>query len=73
MADNVYVYLVDLPDRVDEMVTPCIDGFTVYISSRLSYAGRVRAYNHALRHIDRNDFEMDDVQKIELKNHPHCW
>ena len=70
MADNVYVYLVDLPDRVDEMVTPCFDGFTVYISSKLSYAGRVRAYHHALRHIERHDFEKFDVQEIETKNHP---
>ena len=66
---EVYVYIVDLPDRVDEMVAPCLDGYTVYISSRLSYTGRVRAYCHALRHIERNDFEMDDVQRIELEAH----
>ena len=66
---EVYVYIVDLPDRVDEMVAPCLDGYTVYISSRLSYTGRVRAYCHALQHIERNDFEMDDVQRIELEAH----
>ena len=66
---EVYVYIVDLPDRVDEMVAPCLDGYTVYISSRLSYTGRVRAYCHALQHIERNDFDMDDVQRIELEAH----
>lgn len=70
--NNVYVYLIDLPDRVDEMVAPCLDGYTVYLNARLSYAGRVRAYHHAMRHIDRNDFEKYDVQEIEIKNHPHC-
>jgi len=66
---DVYVYIVDLPERVDEMVTPCLDGYTVYLNARLSYAGRVRAYHHAIRHIERNDFENDDVQKIEEEAH----
>ncbi len=66
---EVYVYIVDLPDRVDEMVTPCIDGYTVYLNARLTYAGRVRAYHHAMRHIDRNDFEGNDIQEIEMEAH----
>lgn len=67
--NNVYVYIVDLPDRVDEMVAPCFDGYTVYLNARLSYAGRVRAYNHAIRHIERNDWEKDNVQIIEKDAH----
>jgi len=66
---EVYVYIVDLPDRVDEMVTPCIDGYTVYLNARLTYAGRVRAYHHAMRHIERNDFEGFDIQEIETEAH----
>jgi len=66
---DVYVYIVDLPERVDEMVTPCLDGYTVYLNARLSYAGRVKAYHHAIRHIERNDFENYDVQKIEEEAH----
>ena len=66
---DVYIYIVDLPDRVDEMVTPCIDGYTVYLNARLSYAGRVRAYLHAMRHIERNDFERANVQEIETETH----
>lgn len=66
---DVYVYIVDLPDRVDEMVTPCIDGYTVYLNARLTYAGRVRAYHHAMRHIERNDFERANVQEIETETH----
>lgn len=67
--NNVYVYIVDLPDRVDEMVAPCIDGYTVYLSTRLSYAGRVRAYHHAIRHIEGNDWDKTDVQQIEYEAH----
>lgn len=66
---DVYIYIVDLPDRVDEMVTPCIDGYTVYLNARLTYAGRVRAYLHAMRHIERNDFERANVQEIEKGAH----
>ena len=66
---EVYVYIVDLPERVDEMVTPCFDGYTVYLNARLTYAGRVRAYDHAMRHIDRNDFEGYNVQDIEKDAH----
>ena len=66
---EVYVYIVDLPDQVDEMVTPCLDGYTVYLNARLSYSGRVRAYHHAIRHIERNDFEAENVQEIEMETH----
>ena len=51
------------------MVTPCLDGYTVYLNARLSYSGRVRAYHHAIRHIERNDFEAENVQKIEEEAH----
>ena len=66
---DIYVYIVDLPGRVDEIVLPCLDGYTVYLNARLSYAGRVRAYHHAIRHIERNDFEKYDVQQIEEEAH----
>ena len=45
------------------------DGYTVYLNARLSYAGRVRAYLHAMRHIERNDFERANVQEIETETH----
>ena len=64
------MYLVDLPDHINEMVTPCLDGYTIYLNARLTYAGRVSAYHHAIKHIERNDFEKDDVQTIEKENHP---
>ena len=66
---DMFVYIVDLPDQVDEMVTPCLDGYTVYLNARLTYAGRVRAYHHALRHIENNDFEGANVQEIEKGAH----
>ncbi len=67
--DDIYVYIVDLPDQVNEMVTPCLDGYTIYLNAKLSHQERVDAYLHALRHVENNDWEKDDVQKIEKDAH----
>ena len=63
--DDIYVYSVRLPDKIDELVTPCIGGYTVWLSDRLDDAHRLRAYNHAIQHIKNRDFERADVQEIE--------
>ena len=66
--DDVYVYLVDLP--VDEAVCPCdAFGYTIYINARLNSESRLRAFQHALRHIRNNDFEKTEVQQIESEAH----
>lgn len=67
--DDVFVYYVDLPSGINEMVTPCLDGYTIYIDARLDNKEREKAYRHALFHIQSNDFEEDDVQTIELRAH----
>lgn len=66
--DDIYVYLVDLP--VDEAVCPCdAFGYTIYINARLNSENRLRAFQHALRHIRNNDFEKTEVQQIESEAH----
>lgn len=67
--DDVYVYTIDLPKHVDEIVTPCIGGYTVYLSSRLDEKHRLEAYRHAVGHIEDGDFEKADVQQIEADQH----
>jgi hypothetical protein len=64
-TDDIFVYLVDLPDGIHEMVTPCCDGYTVYIDLKLNDKQRRKEYLHALDHIRRNDFEKENVQIIE--------
>lgn len=66
---EIFVYEVSLPDGVHEAVTPCLNGYTVYINSRLSYEQRKKAFIHALLHIKNSDFEKDDVQTIEAEAH----
>ena len=67
--DNVFVYLVNLPDGVHEMVTPCLDGHTVYIDANLTADRQKELLDHAMTHIMENDFEKADVQQIEKEAH----
>lgn len=68
---DVYVYEIDLPMSVHEMVTPdtADDGYTVYINRRLSDNKKFEAYHHALRHCISCDFERADVQQVEVSAH----
>ncbi len=66
---DVFVYLVDLPDGINEMVTPCKDGHTVYIDAALDLTHRRKAYNHAMHHIENDDFSKESVQSIEVAAH----
>lgn len=67
--DDIYVYCVPLPEGIDEMVSPCYSGYTIYISDRLDQEHRIKAYHHALRHIRKLDFDKNNVQRIELYAH----
>lgn len=59
MADNIYHYVVQLPEGVNEAVLKCLDGYTVYTADRLDEDGTKKAYYHALRHIRNRDFEKE--------------
>lgn len=69
MTDNIYVYLIDMPVSIREAVTPCCDGYTIYLNSRLSQSAQEKSFRHAMWHIEHNDFEKEDVQMIELLAH----
>lgn len=67
--DDIYVYVVDMPTTAAEMVMPCTGGYTIYLNAKLTQEERVKAYRHALRHVERNDWEREDVQQIESETH----
>lgn len=66
---EIYTYYTKLPPGVAEMVTPCFGGYTIYIDNTLTFEGRMRAFRHALYHIEHGDFDRDDVQQIEAEAH----
>lgn len=65
MRSDVYIYTVPLPIGVNEAVTPCLDGYTIYISDRIDHEAQLNALRHAMWHIENNDFEKFDVKRIE--------
>lgn len=67
--DEIYVYVVPLPDGIHEMVTPCLEGYTIYINEKLDDSRRMASYYHAMRHIKGDDFGKSDVQMIESEAH----
>lgn len=70
MTEDIYVYLVDFPRGIREAVAPCFGGYTVYIDAKLDHDSQIRAYEHAMLHIKRGDFYLDDTaDNIEAAAH----
>lgn len=70
MADLNVQLLNFKSGKAREMVVPNEDGsYTIFINEQLSPEARMDAYNHALHHINHNDFDKYDVQDIEATAH----
>lgn len=71
MTKIVNTYLVNFPNtKGHEMCIENEDGsYTILINAKLSAEEQRDAYQHALYHIEHNDFEKPDVQKIEYEAH----
>lgn len=69
MRSDVFVYFLS-GISVNEAVTENEDGsYSIFINDGLSPDGKKAAYLHAMKHIERNDFDMGDVQSIEFYAH----
>lgn len=69
MAD-INVQLIDMDTMIPEqLVKNEDDSYTIFLNARLSRDSQLKYYYHALRHINRDDFCKEDVQKIEFENH----
>ena len=67
---DVNVILMDFPVPGNEMVVSNEDGsFTILINAKLSQDSQLKAYQHAINHICNNDFEKENIQKIEYQAH----
>lgn len=70
MTPDVNVVLLDFPAPGNEMVFENEDNsFTIMINARLSYDEQLKAYRHAMRHIENDDFQKENVQTIEAAAH----
>ena len=66
---DTFIYYVKLPAHLNEFVVPCVGGYTIYINESLSDDDRIKAYAHAMKHIEEKDFEKYDAQEIEVAAH----
>lgn len=58
MTPDVNVVLLDFPASGNEMVFENEDGsYTIMINSRLSCEGQLKAYRHAMHHIEMMIFQ----------------
>ena len=71
--DNIYIYLVRLPAGINEAVEPCADGYTIYIEETLSPEAMIRAYQHAMRHIENGDCYNDTMTASEKEMRAHRY
>lgn len=66
--DDLFVRIV--PNlSVNEMITPCENGYSVYIKEELPEEKKVEALYHAYVHKKNNDFTRSDIQDIEARAH----
>ena len=66
--DDLFVRIV--PNlSVNEMSTPCENGYSVYIKEELPEEKKIEALYHAYVHKKSNDFGKCDIQDIESKAH----
>lgn len=69
MSFDYQVFFMD-GMTVNEAITENEDGsFTIFINSNLCDSKRLKAINHAIRHITGRDFEKAGVQEIEASAH----
>lgn len=45
------------------------DSYTIFIDASLNYEKQHEVFFHEMRHILGDDFDEEDVQKIEMRNH----
>lgn len=71
MTKDVNVFIENFPNTKEaEAITENPDGtYTIFLNARMSYERQLEAYQHALEHIQNNDFQKLDVQQIEAIAH----
>ena len=69
--DYERVIITNFPDTsAQELVTENPDGgHTILLNARLTREAQLKAYDHAMKHIENDDFRKENVQRIEAERH----
>ena len=67
LTEAIGVHFLDMDTGIEEQLICNSDGsFTIIINSRLNQERQMLAYQHALLHIDNDDFNKKEADSIEL-------
>lgn len=67
---DINVQLMDMDIMVPEhLVKNSDDTYTIFLNARLSRDSQLKYYYHALKHIRKEDFCKEEVQRIESEAH----
>ena len=70
MKLDINTRLIDMDVLVGEQIIKNNDdSYTILLNARLSHERQLECYRHALLHIDNEDFEKDNADKIEKNTH----
>lgn len=69
-TEDFNVIMYDLGEGIPERISQNADGsYTVLLNPRYSHERLVDAMDHAFNHVSDHDWEKNDVQDIETKQH----
>ena len=67
---NINVQVINMDVQVaEQVVVNKDDSATILLNGRLTHERQYEAYAHAMEHLQKNDFEKQDADKIELDTH----
>lgn len=69
--DRIFVYLIKMPHGIHEFVTPCEEGYTIYLDKDLTNEKLIEAYEHAMSHIENGDFWNDTMTASQMEMRAH--
>lgn len=68
--EDVNVYIVQLPPRIQSFVVRKDGVYTICISEALSEEAKMRAYRHEMFHIQNGDFDSNlSTALLEIRAH----
>ena len=73
IMNDISVVLMDVDTMVGESIFKNEDdSYTVLLNSRWSAEEQRRCFEHALSHIQHNDWEKTNADEIERERHENC-
>ena len=70
MTENIRTIIYPLPPSIDSYVVRLNGFYTIVLNDVLSMSGRIKAYNHEIRHIIEGDLDRSEAADfIELRAH----